>query len=214
MFNIPSYKIRNNIRPVLSVMASQHELPATAALFNSARKMVFSAEVYSVYNMYDSEEYGIYIPSLWAGFVASPNLSLFVQMGSGKMQDDNITTFGPVLNFIWGQEAKETVLNIAINHLKGPDHFRVKDISMSLLKKVNLGDNRFVYGISPHYMNAKVKIKDRDIVGERNINKTINETIYHYRAGFYRNINAIDLGVELNLSKNTLITKFNLVFII
>lgn len=189
-------------------MGSQHELPATAAMFNSSQKLVFSAGFYNVYNMTHETEYGLYLPSFWAGFVASPNFSLFIQMASGSMQRETIAAFGPVLNFVWGEEAKETALNIAVNHLKGPKDFRTKDISMSVLKKTSLKKNILIYGLSPHYINAKIDLRDR------NLKKSINETIFHIRLGMYRNIQTLDLGFELDLSRETMITKLNMVMIL
>ena len=206
--SVQSYEVRQNLRPVLSVMASQHELPAPAGFFNFSRKLVFSTSLYNVYNVFNDSEYGTYIPSFWGGFVASPNLSLFMQIAHGKMQGENIATFGPVINFIWGDEARKNVINLSVIHLRGPDDFKVKDIALTIMKKHQFGDNLFYYGFAPHYLNVNIDVEKTDL------KKTINETIYHLRTGFYRNINIFDFGFEMDICQETIITKFNLVAIL
>ncbi len=202
------YRVRENIVPILSVINAQNELPCEAEFYNEARKIIVSGSLYSVYNITDNQEAGIYQPAFWIGFVASPNLSLFMQLSHGELAGENINSFGPVFNFIWGKEEKENVLNVSINHMKGPRDFHSKDISLSYMRKHAFDNNNFFYGIAAHYTNAKINNQ------AESIKQSFNENIYHARLGFYRKINALDCGVELDLSKNTIITKFRVVFII
>ncbi len=205
---VAEQNFRTELRPILSIMASQNELPAIMGFYNSSRKLMFSSNIVNFYNIFDGNKNGIYVPAFWGGFVTSPNLSLFMQLSQGQWKGENISSFGPVINFIWGEEEKENVINISINHLRGPDDFRVKDISLSLMKKKKIAENWVYYGIAPHYIKANIKVEDTGI------NKSINETIYHFRVGFYKKIKFIDMGLEIDLTKETIITKYKLVLIL
>ncbi len=205
---VSTQNFREELRPVFSIMASQNELPAIMGFYNSSRKLMFSSSIINYYGIFDGNENGLYIPAFWTGFVTSPNLSLFMQLSQGKWKGENVSSFGPVINFIWGEEEKENVINVSINHLQGPDDFRVKDISLSIIKKKKIGDNWIYYGIAPHYLKANIKVEDTEI------KKSINETIYHFRAGFYKKIKFIDMGLEMDLTKETIITKYKLVLIL
>ena len=205
---VDEYKFRSHLRPVFSVMASQNELPLPMSCFNESRKILFGSSIFNIYNIYDDEDNGDYIPAFWAGFVASPNLSLFMQMAHGKWHGENIGSFGPVINFIWGKEKNEYALNIGIHHLRGPNDFRVKDVSLSLIQNTKFKETNFYYGLASHYVNSVIEVENSDK------KKTINETIYHFRTGFYKKISFFDMGVELDLSNETIITKYKIVVIL
>lgn len=200
--------LRSHLRPVFSVVASQNELPAKLGFYNEARKLMLGTSVLDLYHIYDGNVNDYYIPAFWMGFVASPNLTLFMQMSQGKWQNENIMTFGPVINFIWGEEPKENVINVSVNHLNGPDDFRMKDISLSFMKKKEFDFLNIYYGVTAHYVNSRIAPQNSDI------NKTINENIYHLRTGFYKTFKAIDMGIEVDLTKDAIITKYKLVLII
>ena len=201
-------EMRDNLRPVFSVLTSHHELPFPAAFYNAGRKVVVSSNLLHGYQVLGDNERGIYLPAFWAGFVTSPNLSLFMQLANGNYQAENISTFGPVINFIWGEEARENVINVSINHLRGPDDFRAKDIALSLAKKIEINRLMLYYGVEAHYIKAVIDVKETDY------KKTINETLYHVRTGLYRKIRGVDLGLELSISGESVIGKINLTKII
>ncbi|MFP4548635.1 MAG: hypothetical protein ACLFQM_10935 [Fidelibacterota bacterium] len=200
--------MRNNLRPVFSVLSCHHELPFAAAFFNSARRIVFSGNILNGYGIFGDDEKGMLMSSFWGGFVASPNLSLFMQLSHGKYQQENIATFGPVINFIWGEATRKNVINVSINHLRGPDDFRAKDIALSLAREKELGSLRIFYGLESHYVNAVIDVK------ATGIKKSINETLYHLRAGVYKSIMDFDLGIEMSVSQESLIGKLNITKII
>lgn len=205
---IAAADMRSNLRPVFSILSSHHEMPFSASFYNSDRKVIISSNLAHGFQIFNAKERGLYLPSFWGGFVTSPNLSLFLQLSNGSYQKENISTFGPVINFIWGEEAKENVINVSINHLRGPDDFRAKDIALSLAKKKNINSLVLYYGLEAHYVNTVIDVKS---TGYKN---TINETLYHLRTGLYKSIRGVDLGIEMSISREMVIGKINITKII
>jgi hypothetical protein len=199
---------RGHLRPIFSTMTSQNELPSPMSFFNQSRKLIFAVNPVNLYYLSKEGDFGNYVPAVWGGFVASSNLSLFMQMAQGNWQGENISAFGPVINFIWGKAVKEKVINVSINHLRGPEDFRMKDISIAFLKKWEHDWFSVFYGINAHYINANIHVK------ESNFKKTINENLYHLRAGISKKIKFIDMGIELDVTTESVITKYQLILII
>ncbi len=203
---IEKSNIREEMKPVLSVLVCQNEVPSPIVSFSSSRKLLFGAKLVNGYKTYDKSQ-GLIIPSFFCGIVISSNLSIIGQISNGKWKNDNIENFGSAFNYTWGEEEKKGFFTFRVNHLNGPDDFHMRDIGFTYGKYFIKKHFEYFYGISSHYLRVKVHIDDcADPLD--NFQKVKKSTLYHLRAGIFKNVNILKIGTEIDLSPELVMINF------
>lgn len=126
-------QIRDRLQTVLPKLSAGLELPALLLSRPSKSGVLLTAR----YDLPDLKAISASLPGIPTFGLAvgiTPTISLTGQLGAGRWQGESLNSAGLYVAYLWRKPSRPDQIICGINHVKGPNDFHFRDVSIGYSK--------------------------------------------------------------------------------